>query len=105
MGVFWDSLADTVDSTLKPAKAYMTCKKTGPPPPPPNAAWAVQQAVGAAMGAVNMPVQLMNTGFAVATDAISQALPSFPAATMCSLYISKGPQSKKQEAEKELAAL
>jgi len=59
----------------------------GLPPPPSNPVRAVQQAAGKVMSLINMPVDLMNTGFATATNFIAQALPSFPGAFLGSMYI------------------
>lgn len=62
-----------------------------PPPLPParpaNALHTFSQAVGGVMSAPQKPVQLLNEGFAKATNFIAQALPSFPAATMFSLAV------------------
>lgn len=57
------------------------------PPKPVHAARKVQQVAGAVSAALGLPLQLMNTGFALATNAISALLPNFPAAFMGSLYI------------------
>lgn len=85
------ALSQTVDATLAPlrARAQHEGVLTDPsfPPPPPNPARAVQSAVGPLMGALALPTQLANTGVAMATNAISDVLPQFPAATMGSLYV------------------
>ena len=57
------------------------------PPKPVHAARKIQQVAGAVSAALGLPLQLMNTGFALATNSISALLPPFPAATMGSLYI------------------
>ena len=57
------------------------------PPKPEHAARAIQQAAGGVGGALGLPLQLMNTGFALATSWISDMLPDFPAATLGSLYV------------------
>jgi uncharacterized Zn-binding protein involved in type VI secretion len=85
-----DSLAQTVDRTISPLRSNLPAHhaaQADQPPPPPNPARTVQQFGGAALGAINAPVELANTGFAVATNAIAAALPSFPAATLLSLYL------------------
>lgn len=51
------------------------------PPRPANPAKAFQQGIGAAMGAVFSPIEDVNLAIATTTNAIAQALPSFPAAT------------------------
>lgn len=62
-------------------------ERPGMPPAPANPARVVQQAVGGAMALFSLPVDLLNTGFAVAPNAIAQALPEFPAATVGCLYV------------------
>jgi uncharacterized Zn-binding protein involved in type VI secretion len=57
------------------------------PPRPVHAARRVQQVAGAAGAALGLPLQLLNTGFALATSQISALLPPFPAAFLGSLYI------------------
>lgn len=56
-----------------------------PPQRPTNALHRFSQGVSAVVGLPSRGIELLNTGFAVATNAIAQALPSFPAATMGSL--------------------
>jgi uncharacterized Zn-binding protein involved in type VI secretion len=90
MSIMMDALSQTVERTISPLRANQVTRQAEAadlPPPPTNPARKVQQLGGAALGALNMPVELMNTGFAVATNAIAQALPSFPAATLTSLYL------------------
>lgn len=90
MSMTMDLLSQTVDRAINPLKgsqAAQTADGEDMPPPPPNTARKVQQLGGAALGALNLPVELANTGFAVATSAIADALPSFPAATLLSLYL------------------
>jgi len=58
-----------------------------PPPRPPNPARALQQGIGSVMNTVMTPVNMLNEGFATATNFIAQALPSFPAAFLGSLVI------------------
>jgi uncharacterized Zn-binding protein involved in type VI secretion len=60
-----------------------------PPPSPPsrptNALNQFAGAVNSVIGVPNQAVNLLNEGFATATNSIAQALPSFPAATLLSL--------------------
>lgn len=58
-----------------------------PPAKPPNAALQLAGGIGAVMGAIMKPVDLLNEGFASATNFIADALPSFPAATIFSIAI------------------
>lgn len=62
-----------------------------PPPSPPsrptNALNHFANAVNSVIGIPNQAVNLLNEGFATATNAIAQALPSFPAATLLSLAV------------------
>jgi uncharacterized Zn-binding protein involved in type VI secretion len=62
-----------------------------PPPSPPsrptNALHQFAGAVNSVIGIPNQAVNLLNEGFATATNAIAQALPSFPAATLLSLAV------------------
>jgi RHS repeat-associated protein len=53
-----------------------------PPPPPPNPARDVQKFVGEVMSVVFKPLDLANLGLAKATNWLSNALPSFPAARL-----------------------
>ena len=58
-----------------------------PPSRPTNVLHDIAGGVGAVLGAPMKPVQMLNEGFAKATNFISQALPEFPAATMGSLAL------------------
>ena len=62
---------------------------SAPPPSPPtrptNAALQVADAIGAVVGAPMKAVNLLNEGFASATNFIANALPPLPAATMFSI--------------------
>lgn len=62
-----------------------------PPPTPPSRPTNVMHDIAAGIGTVasapGKAIDLVNTGFATATNAISQALPCFPAATMMSLAL------------------
>lgn len=57
------------------------------PEPPTNPANALQQGIGAAMGAAFSPIEEVNLAIADATNALSQMLPSFPAATITMLAV------------------
>lgn len=90
MGVFMDALGDAVDRSVQPFKAHNTeqaAKNAGLPPPPSNPARTVQQVAGGVMGALQMPLELANTGFAVATGFIADMYPSLDAAALGSLYV------------------
>ena len=58
-----------------------------PPARPQNALHQVAGAIGTVVGAPGRVTNLLNEGFAQATNAIAQALPSFPAATLTSIAI------------------
>lgn len=58
-----------------------------PPTRPRNALHTVAEGVQRVVGLPSAGIDLLNEGFAVATDAIAHALPSFPAATLGSLAI------------------
>jgi len=87
----WDtmvtSLGDTVAKSVKPFQDTFGSAPPGTPPGPFNPVKKVSDVASGVMGMINLPLDLINTGFAVATNAISQALPSFPAATMGALYV------------------
>jgi uncharacterized Zn-binding protein involved in type VI secretion len=57
------------------------------PKPPSNAARTVQQVAGAVGAAAALPLQLLNTGFALATQSIAAIFPEFPAATLGTMYL------------------
>jgi uncharacterized Zn-binding protein involved in type VI secretion len=111
------ALQQTVDASLAPAKAQIAKAKAavsgggegaggggggggggaggggggggdgGDPPPPLNPARAVLDVVSAITSVMSMPMELMNTGVALATNALAAILPSFPAAYLGSLYV------------------
>jgi uncharacterized Zn-binding protein involved in type VI secretion len=58
-----------------------------PPARPQNALHKVAGAIGAVVGAPGRVTDLLNEGFARATNGIAQALPCFPAATLTSVAI------------------
>lgn len=55
-----------------------------PPNRPTNALHKVAAGIGAVVGAPGRAINLLNTGFATATNSIAKALPSFPAAHLLS---------------------
>lgn len=57
------------------------------PPGPFNPARTVQKVAGAAMAAINAPLELMNTGFALATNKIAAFFPTMPAAFFGCMYV------------------
>lgn len=57
------------------------------PPRPANPARTIQQAAGTIGAAAALPLQLLNTGFALATQSIAAVFPEFPAATMGTIYL------------------
>jgi len=57
------------------------------PEQPTNAARTLQQGVGKVMAAAFSPIEGANLAFATSTNAIAQALPSFPAATIGMLAV------------------
>lgn len=87
----WDtlctSLSDTVGKSVKPFTDTFGDSPPGTPPGPSNPVKAVSDVAGGIMGMINLPLDLINTGIAVSTNFISQALPSFPAATLGALYV------------------
>lgn len=58
-----------------------------PPGRPHNALHTVSEKIGRVVGLPSMGINLLNEGFANATNAIAQALPSFPAATLGSMVV------------------
>jgi uncharacterized Zn-binding protein involved in type VI secretion len=67
--------------------SYPAPQRPQPPGRPQNALHTVSQGIGTILAAPMKPVQLLNEGFATATNVIAQALPSFPAATLMSLTL------------------
>lgn len=84
-----NGLSYEVESAIRPFKEAAGAAESGQPPPPPqNPLRTAQQVASGVMGMVNLPLQLMNTGFALLTDPIAQLVPAFqPAATMGSMYL------------------
>lgn len=58
-----------------------------PPVRPRNILQTVSDGINRVIGVPSQGIQLLNEGFAVATDSIAQALPSFPAATLGSMVV------------------
>jgi RHS repeat-associated protein len=67
-----DAMGDVLNKALSPFQ--------NAPPPEQGAIGVVNQAVGAVMGLQNVGMELMNTGFAMATASIAAMMPAFPAA-------------------------
>jgi len=61
------------------------------PPKPEHTARKIQEVAGSVGGVLGVPLQLMNTGFALLTSKISDMLPKFMAATKGSLYVAPLP--------------
>jgi uncharacterized Zn-binding protein involved in type VI secretion len=76
-----------VVAPLQQAAAAAPPGPEGAPAKPVHAARKVQQVAGALSAALGLPLQLLNTGFALATAKISDMLPPFPAAFLGSLYV------------------
>ncbi|WP_394849801.1 PAAR domain-containing protein [Pendulispora brunnea] len=57
------------------------------PPRPPNALRKAQDVAGAAMGLLSLPIEMINTGVAMATAQVAALFPHLPAATMGSMYV------------------
>lgn len=87
----WDTavttLSGVVSKSVKPFQDTFGSAPPGTPEGPFNPVKKVSDVASGVMGMINLPLDLINTGIAVATNAISQALPSFPAATMGALYV------------------
>ncbi len=70
-----------------PRVAFPPAPPAQPPDRPQNALHKAAGAVSMVVGAPGRVTNLLNEGFARATNVIAQALPSFPAATMLSVAI------------------
>ena len=66
---------------------YPPAPRPQPPARPTNSLHAAAGAVGSVLGAPMAPINLLNEGFATATNSIAKALPCFPAATITSLAV------------------
>lgn len=58
-----------------------------PPTPPHNALHTLSETISKVISLPGKPIEMLNEGFAKATNFIAQALPSFPAATLGSLAV------------------
>lgn len=58
-----------------------------PPKPPHNALHTLSETISKVVSLPSKPIEMLNEGFAKATNFIAQALPSFPAATLGSLAV------------------
>lgn len=80
------ALSQAVDgaiSSVKGAVDVVTLKTD----PLENPARSVMQVTGAISAVTSLPLELANTGIALATNAIAAVLPSFPAAHLGSMYV------------------
>src|SRR4051794_38087724 len=78
----FEALSQTVDSTIAAVKNAVPTEESLK-----NPARAVMNVTGAIQSVATLPLELANTGIALATNAISAILPSFPAAPMGSLSV------------------
>lgn len=74
-----DSFADVVNRTTNPFRQA--------PPAHLGAVGYVNQALGGVLGLINAPVDLLNTGFALATAPLAALFPALPAATLTALHV------------------
>ncbi|MBZ4401613.1 PAAR domain-containing protein [Myxococcus faecalis] len=74
-----DSFASVVNRTTDPFRQA--------PPAHQGAVGAVNQALGGVLGLINAPVELLNTGFALATAPLAALFPALPAATLTALHV------------------
>ncbi|WP_394847461.1 PAAR domain-containing protein [Pendulispora brunnea] len=58
-----------------------------PPPRPQNASRRCQEVAGGVMGLLSLPIEMANTGVAMATAGVASLFPHLPAATMGSMYV------------------
>lgn len=84
-----DGLSQEISNAIAPFKQAFGIAEPGQPPPAPqHPLRTVQQVASGVMGMINLPLQLMNTGFALLTDPLAQLFPAFqPASTMLSFYL------------------
>lgn len=69
-----DAVADVVNSVASPFQ--------NPPDPERGVLGKVEHGIGAVMGVVGAPFQLLDTGFAMITAPLASMMPGFPAATL-----------------------
>src|SRR5688572_19003897 len=74
-----DAIADVINRAAEPFQ--------NAPDPAKGALGEVERGIGAVMGVVGAPFELLDTGFAMATSFIASALPGFPAATLLSPHL------------------
>ncbi|WP_434391127.1 PAAR domain-containing protein [Melittangium boletus] len=74
-----DSFAAVVNRTAAPFQDA--------PPAHQGAVGQINQVLSGVLGAVGAPVELLNTGFALATHGLSAMLPALPAATLTALHV------------------
>lgn len=77
--VVLDSFASIVNRTADPFRQA--------PPAHQGAVGYVNQALGGVLGLINAPVELLNTGFALATAPLAALFPALPAATLTALHV------------------
>ena len=68
------AMADIVNDVAAPFQS--------PPDPAKGTLGAIEHGIGAVMGVVGAPFELMDTGFALATSSVAALMPGFPAATL-----------------------
>lgn len=74
-----DALASVVNETAAP---FMKA-----PPPHQGAVGVASQALSGALGVINAPATLLDTGFAMATAGVASAFPALPAATLTAPHV------------------
>ncbi|ATB42598.1 hypothetical protein CYFUS_008077 [Cystobacter fuscus] len=74
-----DSFATVVNRTAAPFQ--------NAPPAHQGSVGELNQLLSGVLGAIGAPVELLNTGFALATNAVSAMLPALPAATLTALHV------------------
>ncbi|HEX5748983.1 MAG TPA: PAAR domain-containing protein [Archangium sp.] len=77
--VVLDSFAAVVNRTAAPFQ--------NAPPAHQGAVGQISQALSGVLGVIGAPVELLNTGFALATNTVSAMLPALPAATLTALHV------------------
>lgn len=77
------AVGQEVDAAIQP----FADMAENPPDPVGDPIGTVATVGGALLGAAGAPLEMLNTGFASATNAIAAVLPAFPAAHMGSMYM------------------
>ncbi|WP_394831699.1 PAAR domain-containing protein [Pendulispora rubella] len=92
-GLYGAALGEVVSNAVSPLR-YQSQADRGPspapgeaPPPPPNPVRKLAEAAGGLMGLLGLPLELMNTGFAMVTAPLAALYPSLPAVTLGCLYV------------------